>query len=36
MTRGWISAVVKGIGGGNMGEAHEGMHDGKLARVVEL
>jgi hypothetical protein len=26
----------KGIGGGNMGEAHEGMHDGKLARVVKL
>ena len=26
----------KGIGGGNMGEAYEGMHGGKLARVVKL
>ena len=26
----------EGIGGGNVGEAYEGVHDSELARIVEL
>ena len=35
MTSGWISAVVKVLPRGDVREAHEGMHQGELPRVIE-
>jgi hypothetical protein len=35
-TAGWVSAVMQGVAGGDVREAHQRMHEGKLPRVIEL
>jgi hypothetical protein len=35
-TTGWKSGGTKALARGNIGEAHQGMHDGQLPEMIRL